>query len=459
MNLKNLRTYWNQINPKQRIKLFQSFPEDIQKYLITSWQWLARDKQLLPEDWEKDYNKIVWLTGRGFGKTRTAVETICDFIENPPTKNLRVGAINKTGSDAKDISILGESGFLSVLRRRGYREVEKKPKGKQFIYRRSLGEMCLLFANGCQINFFSAEKPDKFAGYQFHILWLDEAFLWPKLEECWKIFSFCMRLPGMKPLYLITSTPRPVKRLRTLLKDPTAYIIKGTLGENAANLSPEFIKDIYGAYDGTRWGKQEIYGEMLEDNPDALWQPRQLEKIRINISQKSPDQITKHLNLVRIVIAIDPAVTSGDKADETGLIVAGINSEKIGFILEDHSGRYTPERWAQLVSNIYEKWELDRVIAEVNNGGDLVETVLRTHNPRISYKSVRASKGKRIRAEPIAALYEQNKVKHVGLFPELEDQMTMYTPDNYEGSPDRVDALVYALTELMLNNEPKMWFI
>lgn len=267
----------------------------------------------------------------------------------------------------------------------------------------------------------------------------DEVAAW-RYAESWTQAMLGLRL-GRDPRVVATTTPRPTPLIRDLLADPATAVTHGSTYDNYANLAPAFLDTIIRRYEGTRLGRQELDAELLTDVEGALWTLTMLDAVRV---REAPD-------LARIVVAIDPAVTSGEDADSTGIVVAGKGADGDGYVLADLTCRLSPDGWARRAVNAYEHHQADRIVAEVNNGGDLVETVLRTVAPRVSYKKVHASRGKRTRAEPIAALYEQGRVHHVGALPQLEDQMAAFVPDHFDGSPDRVDALVWALTELMLN--------
>jgi len=253
---------------------------------------------------------------------------------------------------------------------------------------------------------------------------------------------FGLRL-GRDPRALVTTTPRPIALVKALLKDPNTRTTRGSTFDNSANLAETFLQKIREKYEGSRLGRQELFAEVLDDTPGALWSYAQLDALRV---QKVPP-------LRRIVVAIDPAVTATKESDETGLVVAGLGEDGHGYVLEDASGRFSPDGWARLAVARYNDWRADRIVAEVNNGGDLVETILRTVDRDVSYTAVHASRGKRTRAEPIAALYEQGRVHHVGALPALDDQLCTWDSSTGEKSPDRLDAMVWALTELMLGDE------
>jgi predicted phage terminase large subunit-like protein len=231
--------------------------------------------------------------------------------------------------------------------------------------------------------------------------------------------------------------------VRELLASPTTHLTRGSTYDNARNLAPAFLEQIISKYEGTRVGRQELLAELLDDVPGALWQRKQLDDLRV----------TKVPEMQRVVVAIDPAATSGEDADETGIVVAGRGVDGQGYVLADRTCRLSPDGWARRAISAYHKHQANLIVAEVNNGGEMVALTLRTVDATVPYKAIHASRGKRLRAEPVAALYEQKRVHHVGTFPDLEDQQCNYTPDGYDGSPDRVDALVYALTELMLKRQ------
>jgi phage terminase large subunit-like protein len=244
---------------------------------------------------------------------------------------------------------------------------------------------------------------------------------------------------------VVTTTPKPRQLIRDLVQSPTTALTRGSTFANRVNLAPSFLSVILGKYQGTAMGRQEIEAELLAEAEGALWTRAGLQAARI-----APEEVPE---LKRIVVAIDPAVTAGDQSDETGLIVAGLGIDGLVYVLADASGRFSPDEWARRAVFLFEERGADRVIGEVNNGGDLIELTLRTVKPGLPYKAVNASRGKRTRAEPIAALYEQKRVRHAGGFAALEDQMCNWTPSGAERSPDRLDALVWAVTELMLQEQ------
>jgi phage terminase large subunit-like protein len=333
-----------------------------------------------------------------------------------------------TAAAARDVCIEGESGLLNVI-----------PPTLVKDWNRSLGEMVL--TNGSRFKLFSADEPDRLRGYQHHRAWADELASW-RYPDAWDQLLLGLRL-GDDPRVVVTTTPRPVAIVRTLLSRPGVVVTRGSTFENADNLAPAALEQLKARYENTRIGRQELYAELLDDVPGALWQRDSLEQLRV---AEVPD-------LQRIVVAIDPAVTSGPDADETGIVAAAKGVDGHAYVLKDLTCRLSPDGWAKRAVNAYVDLGADRIVAETNNGGDMVRLTIHTVDPTVAYKAVTATRGKRTRAEPVAALYEQGKVHHVGLFPELEDQMVSYVPDDYDGSPDRVDALVWALTELVI--EPR----
>lgn len=382
------------------------------------WDLNARDKQRLPPgDW------IVWLilAGRGFGKTRTGAETVRIWAKDNPIIHL-VGA---TAADARDIMIEGESGLLSIY-----------PKSERPYYEPS--KRRVTFKNGAKAIIFTADEPDRLRGPQCYKSWADELAAW-RYPEAWLQLKMGLRL-GTDPQVIVTTTPRPTKIIKELVKDQATHVTKGTTYENRDNLAEAFFYNIINQYEGTRIGRQELDAEILEDVEGALWTSELIERNRIKLD-KVPE-------LKRIIVALDPAVTSKKDSDKTGIVVVGLGVDNHGYVLDDKSGMFTPNQWAEIAVNIYESRKADRVIGEVNNGGDMIEALLRNQYPNIAYSSVRATRGKSMRAEPVVSLYEQNKIHHVGVFTELEDQMTGWAPDLGLNSPDNMDALVWGVTEL-----------
>lgn len=289
--------------------------------------------------------------------------------------------------------------------------------------------------NRSRIKLFSGEEPDRLRGPQFHGGWFDELAAF-KHPEAWDQYQFALRL-GKHPQTIVTTTPRPTKLIKDLLLRDKVRVVRGSTFDNAANLAPSALTELKLRYENTRLGRQELYGEILTDIEGALWTRDLIEKSRV----------TEHPKLVRVVIGVDPAVTSSETSDLTGIVAVGIGSDGEYYVLADKSLRATPDSWARTAVNLYHELKADRIVAETNNGGDMVILLMQQVDRHASVKKVTATRGKQLRAEPISALYEQGRVHHVGYFAELETQMTEWTPISTE-SPDRLDALVWALTEL-----------
>ena len=379
------------------------------------WSLHARAAQHEPPgDWR------YWLiqAGRGFGKTRTGAEMTRQWAKHYRFVNL----IGATADDARDIMIEGESGILAIC-----------PRQERPTYVKNAAR--LDWPSGCRSLIFTADRPNRLRGKQHEKLWADELAAW-RYDEAWDQALLGLRL-GDNPQAIITTTPRPTKIIRDLRSDPHTIVTGGSTYENRANLAPAFLDKIIRRYEGTRLGRQEILAELLEDVPGALWNLTMLDALRV--AQAS--------SLVRVVVGVDPSVTS--TGDEAGIVVAGLGTNGHGYVLADDSLQGSPNTWGSTAVKAYHAYQADRVVAEVNNGGEMVGLTIATVDPRVSYKAVHASRGKRTRAEPVAALYEQGRVHHVGAFSKLEDEMCHWTPED-SVSPNRMDALVWVLTELML---------
>lgn len=391
------------------------------KILTYDWNFWARPNQLAPQG---NWRHWLILAGRGWGKTRTGAQWLRQLVEEKQAS--RIALVGKTSADVRDVMIEGDSGILSISRPE-FRPEYIPSKRK------------LIWPNGCLAFTYSADEPDQLRGPQFDAAWCDELAKW-QYRMAWDNLLFGLRL-GTNPRSCITTTPVPSAIIKELAKDPQTFVTRGSTYDNKDNLARPFLEAIIKKYEGTRLGRQELFAEILDDNPGALWNTYQLDEARC---AKQPE-------LKRIVVAVDPAVSNNESSDETGIIVAGIDENDLGYILEDLSGKYNPNEWGNKAVYAYHKWSADKLVVEVNQGGDLVEANIRTIDRNIPIKKIHANKGKYLRAEPISSLYEQNKVKHVGVFAELESQMCDFTPGSGK-SPDRLDAMVYALTELMIKN-------
>jgi phage terminase large subunit-like protein len=412
------------------------------------WRLQARTEQIFPE---ADWDVAFFMAGRGAGKTRSGAEDTSEYARSH--EDARLALVGPTFPDVRDTMIEGESGLLSVLPPSAL-----KGGSVEDAWNRSMGE--LFFSNGTRAKAFSSEKPDRLRGPQHHRAWVDEpasfrdAHQGDALGTTWNNLMLGLRL-GERPRVVVTGTPKRVRLVREILARPRLHLVRGSTYDNLGNLAPTFRETILSQYEGTRIGRQELLGELLEDVEGALWRQADIDATRV---QATIDELAPRWQ--RAVVAIDPAVTSGEDADETGLIAAartedawcptcGAVAQAHAYVLADESCRVSPDAWARRAVELYDHIEGDRILGEVNNGGDLVELTLRTVDAGVPFTKVHASRGKRTRAEPIAALYEQGRVHHAGTFADLEEQMTTWTADSGE-SPDRLDALVWALTDLLL---------
>lgn len=393
-------------------------PDNVVQQLLYDWPLWARENQLTPTgDW------FVWLilAGRGWGKTRVGAEQIRAWQEQGVK---RFALIGQTPGEVRDVMVEGESGIIAT-----------SPKWNMPKYEPS--KRRLTWPNGAVATVYSGENPEVLRGPQHEKAWIDELAKFRYQQDMWDNLILGMRL-GNAPQMIVTTTPRPTKLMKSLIKHPTTHVTRGTTYENRENLAQVFLDVILDKYEGTRLGRQELSAEMLDDNPGALWSRGWIENNRT----------TTLPTLTRVIVAVDPAATSSAKADETGIIVAGIDSDRHGYVLEDMTIKATPEQWARVAIDAFNKWNADKIVGEANNGGDMIETILKTIDANIPYKKVWASRGKATRAEPVSALYERNKIHHIGYFPDLEDELCEWEPGL--SSPNRLDACVWAFTELIL---------
>ena len=405
--------------------------------LRTDWLETARDKQLQPKT--KHYIWLI-LAGRGWGKTRTGAQDIALYaLRNPKTI---CAVVAPTSGDLRRVCFGGPSGLVSIIPRECLSN-ENNIKG----YSSSMNEIRLY--NGSKIIGYAASEPDRLRGPQFHRAWCDEVAAW-RYPEAFDQLMFGLRL-GDNPQCLITTTPKPTKIIKDLVVRDDVVVTSGSTFENEANLAESALAMLRDKYEGTTLGRQELYAEIIDGIDGALWEMKTIDEARLRKDEER--------ELTSIMVAIDPAVTSGVDSDETGIMVVGKDNKNEFYVLEDLSGRYSPDKWGKIAINAFYDWGADRIVAEVNNGGDLVERLLRTIDENVSYRSVHATRGKMVRAEPIAALYEQRRVHHIGVFPELEAQMCTYTGDRPKPSPDRLDALVWGITELSKSKGNVNWRI
>jgi phage terminase large subunit-like protein len=361
-------------------------------------------------------------SGRGGGKTRSGSEWILGRVREGYR---HIALIGQTAADIRDTMVeLGPSSIMKVAK------PDERPDYEPSKRR-------LTFPNGAIATTFTGEEPDQLRGPAHDTVWIDELAKFKYPEETWDNMEMGLRL-GDNPQVFCTTTPRPIPIIKRLVKDPTTIDVRFSTSQNADNLSPIFLKRIQERYAGTRLGRQELEGEILDDNPNALFQRAIIENLRI--SERSCPQ------LIRVAVAMDPAVTGNKKSDETGIIAGGIAATGHGYVLQDASLRGSPAEWARAGVRTFYARQADRIVGEVNNGGDLIEVNIRTVDRNVPFTAVHASRGKAIRAEPVAGIYEQGRIHHVGTFPQLEDQMCDWQPG--DESPDRMDALVWLMWDL-----------
>ncbi len=396
------------------------------------WVFQARDDQLPPAG---DWTTWLMLGGRGAGKTRAGAEWVRGLaLGLPPFADARVGRIALVGEtlgDVRAVMVEGVSGLVGL-------EGGGRPR-----WNATKRQLC--WANGAVAQAFSSEDPESLRGPQFHAAWCDELAKWKHVEDTWDMLQFGLRL-GTRPRQMVSTTPRPIPLLKRLLAEAGTRVTKAATAANRDNLAPAFLETIVARYEGTRLGRQELLAEIIEERADALWRRGGIEACRVG----------GHPELRRVVVAVDPPAGSGERSDACGIVAAGISRDGTGYVLLDASAeRLSPAGWAKRVVDVYHRLEADRIVAEVNQGGDMVEAVIRGADASVPVAKVRATRGKLLRAEPVAALYEQGRVKHVGAFPALEDEMCDFGLGGLSSgrSPDRLDALVWALSSLMLTRE------
>lgn len=422
-----------------RRQFFADLTDEEASVLNYEWKFWARDEQLMPECLRVESNIATWLllAGRGFGKTRVGSEALIEEVFHGRAG--RIALIAETAADARDVIVEGDSGILA-----------RSPPWFKPVYEPS--KRRITWPNGAMAFTYNAVEPDQLRGPQFDFAWGDELAKWRYAQETFDNLQFGLRL-GRRPRQIFTTTPRPIKIVREMVSDPSVYVTRGRTLDNADNLAGSFLVAVRRKYEGTRLGRQELDAEILMDTPGALWTRAMIEAAYMK--PLDVPEFPKHL-FSRIVVSIDPAVTNEEGSDETGIVVAGVRtSDDHAVVIEDASGRMSPTEWAMKAVSLYRHYSADRIVAEVNQGGDMVETTVRMVDPNVSYKAVHASKGKVARAEPVSALYEQGRVHHMGALSVLEDQMSQFTRDfdkkTMGFSPDRVDALVWAITELKID--------
>jgi len=400
--------------------------------LMTEWRgFLARPEQVAPPG---DWSTWVINAGRGFGKTEAGAQWVRERVEQG---SRHIALIAETQKDLEEVMV---ARLLAIYPEAQRPSVRFKP-------------VRLTWPNGAVALGYNGTEPDQLRGPEFDAAWVDELAKYKRARQTWDMLQFTMRA-GDDPRVIVTTTPRPIPVLREILASPRSVVTRGSTFDNAANLPAQFLADLQTRYGGTRLGRQELNAEMLDDLPGALWTREMFDTHRL---REAPE-------MRRIVVAVDPSGTGGteDDGDSIGIVVAGKGVDGRGYVLSDQTCKLSPDGWGRRAVAAYkgawssdpERFKADRIVAERNFGGAMVEHVIRTVDRKVSYKEVTASRGKVARAEPVAALYEQGRISHVGGLPDLEDQCCLIGPDGYigEGSPDRADALVWALTEVMLGD-------
>jgi phage terminase large subunit-like protein len=414
------------LSEAERTELLSSLDPSVKAALKYKWEFWARPNQLPPEG---DWTTWLLLAGRGFGKSRCGAEWVRKIAYDNP--GCRIAIIGETAADVRRVMVEGESGILAI-------------SPPEFMPDYSPANRTLTWPNGTIAETYNATQPDQLRGPQHHFAWADELAKWQYMQESWDQLQFGLRL-GKNPQQVVTTTPRPLPLIRKLMNDPETFVTRGRTYDNADNLAGPFLRQIEERYGGTRFGRQELEGEVLEDIPGALWQ-------RSNIDNNRKREAPKELE--RIIVAVDPSISSEEGSDETGIVCVGMARDEDGYnrgyVLADRSMRGSPDEWAKAAVALYREFEADRIVAEKNQGGEMVESVIRAVARHVPVSLVHASRGKLVRAEPVSALYEQNRIHHVGQFNELEDQMCTFSADfdRKNGSPDRMDALVWGLSFL-----------
>ena len=419
---------------KRKYEYIKKIPQERALRLKFTWEAWARDSQLAPDG---QWSTWCILSGRGWGKTRTGAEYVIDKAQTYP--GCHIALVGRTVADVRDVMIRGRSGILKI-----------SPPWFKPVYKPSL--RLLVWPNGSYATTYSADEPDQLRGPQHSFAWADERAAW-QYDDAWDQLIFGLRIepaPGIIPQCVVTTTPRNTKAMKALVSDPTTVVTRRSTYENAENLSPRFLREIERKYGNTRLGDQEIEGHIIDDIDGALWKRDWIDRNRV----------VKHPELKRIVVAVDPPATStatSDSPAECGIVVVAVGIDNHGYMLADYSLVGTPDEWASAALTAYALFEADAIVGEVNNGGEMVEAVIRNvakdkKMGQVAFKAVRATRGKQLRAEPISTLYQRDLIHHVGTFADTEYQQCNWVPG--EKSPDRLDANVWGFTELMITNQP-----
>lgn len=438
------------MNAGDKEAFLNSLSDEEAAVLLYSWEVWARPNQLEPAD--RLPSGELWTTwlilaGRGFGKTRTGAETVIDWARNQGYT--RIALVAEDAADARDVMVEGESGILAC-------------SPPDFMPEYEPSKRRLTWPNGAMATLYSAEDYDSLRGPQHDAAWCDELCKWRYAQEAWDNLQFGLRL-GQRPKQIVTTTPKPIKLLKEIILRSDTHITTGSTYENLDNLAPPFRAAVVSRYEGTRIGRQELNAEILNDIQGALWSRTQIDDDRL-----VPEDKAKKLHLpffARVVVALDPATKSHEDADETGIVVVGMDYAGHGYVLADLSMRGTPDEWGTAAIRAYDEFQAEHITYEGNQGGDMVKFTLNAcamalkakgerKSDFVPTKEVFASRGKATRAEPVSALYEQHRISHIGTFALLEDQMCEFTTDfdrrTMKYSPDRVDALVWGFTDIMV---------
>jgi phage terminase large subunit-like protein len=438
LSWRSLRASLRSLPPEAAREFLATLRPELRPLLNDGWFMAAGDHQVPPDEADP-WHAWLLLGGRGAGKTRAGAEWVMRMVRGvlgiAARPVGRIALVGETLADVRDVMIHGPSGLLAVA-----------PPGERPQWKSSLRR--LEWPNGALAHAFSAEDPDSLRGPQFEAAWCDELGKWRHAQETWDMLQFGLRL-GHRPRQAVTTTPRRIPLIRRLMDDPSVEVTRARTADNAENLAPSFLAQVTAVYGGTRLGRQELEGELIEDRPDALWKREAIERARIAAAPA----------LARIVVAVDPPATSGRNAGACGIVAAGVDAGGTGYVIADATvSGAAPEAWAARAAALYRRLEADALVAEVNQGGEMVAAVVRVVDPAVPVTTVVATRAKYARAEPVSTLYAQGRVRHVGAYPALEDEMCDFGPAGLSNgrSPDRLDALVWALTHLMLGAEPRV---
>jgi len=432
----------------RQAEILEKLSDEEKLALVSSWAFLRRPEQALPEG---RWRTALWLAGRGFGKTRVGAEGILELVEQGYR---HIGLIGRTEADTRDVMIHGPAGIMACA------PAYLRP-------RHIKSERRLEFPNGAVAITYSAAKPDQLRGPQHDLIWADEVAAW-RTRDAWDQASFGLRLPhALGARAILTTTPQPKAWLREIMGLASTRVIRGKTSDNIANLNADAVRELFARYKDRSIGRQELEGELFDEAPGALWKRLWIEngrrtdvihsglRERWGLDQASDElraetarAVLEAITLPRVVVAVDPATTSEEGSDETGILVCGTDHDRNFWVLEDVSGVYTPNQWAHAAREAFHRWGADKIVAEDNQGGEMVESQLRQVSLSLPVSRVHATRGKAVRAGPCSGHYEQGKARHIQRFTDLEDQLCGWEPGQTD-SPDRLDALVWGFTELL----------